>query len=467
MVGVWDIASGEMTAVLRGHARKVVAVAYSPNGLHIVSGSDDMTVRIWLAPSKALYTTLEGHTDRISSVAFSPDSSTIASASHDGSVRLWAVQGYCIAYWQQHRALLHGIMCIRFSPDGRYLLLGSRDHNVRILDRKTGAIVEDHKRTDDYVHSLAYCPDGSKFVTGSYGHRLQRWDSRGCFVDLELTGHTAPVTSVSYSSDGKFIVSGSLDHTTRIWDSSTGDSVSVLKTGPVTSCAFSPNGLSLAIGLYDGTMRYVPDIRTITAIPAGDIDLDLSLQNTVAALPRPISFPPTSPITSASGLGALIPQAVNRADLKDTIRTSLRPASNLSTPSGKRSTSFPCRILLSSGTLFHSLERAFTTPHGLPTVGVEPASAKECIADRPPGDMYHITDWDFIDAASTGTARSRRTSRSSSSSNTLIESSTCDTAGLREDKEPPKAGRRTCFSLVGAESVDDESHGCRITCGWW
>ena len=37
----------QVLMVLEGHTRKVVAVAISPDGAKIVSGSDDKTVRVW------------------------------------------------------------------------------------------------------------------------------------------------------------------------------------------------------------------------------------------------------------------------------------------------------------------------------------------------------------------------------------------------------------------------------------
>ncbi|OCH84586.1 hypothetical protein OBBRIDRAFT_390616 [Obba rivulosa] len=76
-----------MTAVLRGHERGVVSVAYSLNGLHVASGSDDGTVRLWLVPMKAPSATLRGHAGGLSSVAFSLDSSIAAGAPHNGCVR--------------------------------------------------------------------------------------------------------------------------------------------------------------------------------------------------------------------------------------------------------------------------------------------------------------------------------------------------------------------------------------------
>ena len=45
MCRVWDMQSGECKNTLKGHTRKVCSVAVSADGLTIVSGSEDMTVR--------------------------------------------------------------------------------------------------------------------------------------------------------------------------------------------------------------------------------------------------------------------------------------------------------------------------------------------------------------------------------------------------------------------------------------
>ena len=83
-----------LLCTLRGHSHDVSAVAYSPDGTKIVSGSGDKTVRVWDAVTGTLINTLQGHSEYVSAVAYSPDGTKIVSGSWDKTVRVWdAVTG--------------------------------------------------------------------------------------------------------------------------------------------------------------------------------------------------------------------------------------------------------------------------------------------------------------------------------------------------------------------------------------
>src|SRR5437588_2103133 len=77
--------------VQTGHSNDVRAVAFSPDGKTLASGSFDMTIKLWDVTSGTQLRTLTGHSGTVDSVAFSPDGKTLASGSNDNTIKLWDV----------------------------------------------------------------------------------------------------------------------------------------------------------------------------------------------------------------------------------------------------------------------------------------------------------------------------------------------------------------------------------------
>jgi len=72
-----------------GHTDNVNAVAFSPDGTRIASGSNDDDVRVWDATDGGNEYVYTGHTDGVRAVAFSPDGTRIASGSNDDETHVF------------------------------------------------------------------------------------------------------------------------------------------------------------------------------------------------------------------------------------------------------------------------------------------------------------------------------------------------------------------------------------------
>ena len=74
---------------LAGHTGAVWAVAFSPDGRLLATGSPDKTARLWDPATGERLRTLLRRTPASLGVAFSPDGRLLATASNDKTARLW------------------------------------------------------------------------------------------------------------------------------------------------------------------------------------------------------------------------------------------------------------------------------------------------------------------------------------------------------------------------------------------
>jgi len=177
MPGCLQVACLERT--LAGHAQRVAALAFSPEGRTLATGSTDRTLRTWDVATGAMQRTLEGHAGSVLAVAFSPDGALLASGSEDATIRLWRTADGSLRRTLTGPAF--GVTGLAFSKDGRSLLASSSDHTVRVWDVESGS---ERLRLDAHVApvtALALSPDGSAFA------------SAGSFLDGGGGGHDRDV----------------------------------------------------------------------------------------------------------------------------------------------------------------------------------------------------------------------------------------------------------------------------------
>jgi WD40 repeat protein len=251
-VCVWNLDSSKPSATLKGHTYAVWGVAVTPDGKQAISGSWDRTLRVWdLATGKSVATL--GDASLVLDVAVTPDGKRAISAAADGDLRIWDLAtGRSIATFKTHKLPVYGVAV---TGDGR-VISASSDHTLLVLDLANGKPVSTLSGHTAAVRSVAVTPDGKHAVSASSDKTLRVWDLATWQSTVTLEGHTRAVYDVALTADGTVAVSASLDGTLRIWDLVACKSVATLEghTGGVLAVAMTAGG-RLVSASEDMTLR--------------------------------------------------------------------------------------------------------------------------------------------------------------------------------------------------------------------
>ena len=146
------------------HPGSVYAVAFSRDGLRLVTSAQDGAARIWDTASGRDILTLRGHVDMVSAVTFNLDGSRVATTSWDGTARIWdAFTGQQLLELRGHT---NGVTSIAFSVDGSRIATVSRDGTAKLWDSATGNELLTFAGDGAELNDLSFSPDGKLLATG-------------------------------------------------------------------------------------------------------------------------------------------------------------------------------------------------------------------------------------------------------------------------------------------------------------
>ncbi len=163
-----------------------------------------------------------GHSASVKAVAISPDGKILATGSRDKSVKLWDQQsGLEIRSIVGHTHTINGIA---FSPNGLYIATSSADGTACVWEVLTGKEIFTSPKNSKYITDVAFNPDGKSFVYGGYpdsasvyaipsGKLLKR-------IEVNADQGSGYGVSLKYSTDGKWLAIGEDNKTAKVFRTS-------------------------------------------------------------------------------------------------------------------------------------------------------------------------------------------------------------------------------------------------------
>jgi len=260
-----------------------------PDNKTLVSGCKDGTVGVW--DTSATHPRRGSITwpDRISNWRFAPDSRSVVTLDRQGQVTRWSGVDF---HEKEPLLEITNYSGSLFSPDGRFLAVGSADGNISVWDVSRRVLRREFRVGEGSVTPLNFLARGNRLVCWTIAdnrfsewdleatREIQSWPAPAYFSDSfglspdeqlgigignsgQVQGRNLPGQSttnvpldvlegltVAFSADGKRLAVASALGFARVWDTATWREEATLAgfLNGVGSVAFSPDGQRLATG---------------------------------------------------------------------------------------------------------------------------------------------------------------------------------------------------------------------------
>ncbi len=222
-IHVINLETRQEERLLQYHKSGIFNLGYAATSGLIFSLSGDGELGIMDVEHFELNRVLSLGGGKLRDFSMNREESIIALGSGDGRVRIFMLPEWKeIASWQAHQVGF-STNAVCFSPDGRWLLTGSRDAYLNVYDVMDGFKLLHQIPAHNYaIYTISYSPDGKVFATASRDKTIKIWDAETFEVIQRIDkdrsqGHVNSVNKLIWHPGNGQLISASDDRSVMVW----------------------------------------------------------------------------------------------------------------------------------------------------------------------------------------------------------------------------------------------------------
>ncbi|KAK9170825.1 G-protein beta WD-40 repeat [Cryptosporidium meleagridis] len=242
-----------------------------PGGYYTISGTKQGSIQLHdISNCKLIQSLDNSHENAIQSLALCPDNTSFVSVAQDKSLNVYNFgleedsngdEGQVTIQLSKTLPLSEEGLAIKFSPNGKYLIVSLLDNTVLVLyadTLKQFLVLYGHSLP---VACLDVSHDNTIVATGSADKTIKIWGLDFGNIQRSFHAHNECVTQVCFIRDTHYLVSTARDGSLKLWDTDKGELITILHQKstygqvPILCLGLTFDGDRIICGFLDRTIR--------------------------------------------------------------------------------------------------------------------------------------------------------------------------------------------------------------------
>lgn len=218
LVVKWDLTRPDWGEVVAQVPASIYALAYDTEKGHLWVGQNYEGIQVIDPQNKQVISSAQLTSAALFDIQFFENQAFVALS--DGVVLV--MERHEFAVRKHLKASSQSARCVAVNAQTREVAVGYSDNTIRIFGIDDLDLRHTLVSHENSVFTVQYSPDGKYLLSGSRDAHLKVWDAtKDYHLEKDIVAHLFAINHIVYSSDSLLFASCSMDKSIKIWEAAT------------------------------------------------------------------------------------------------------------------------------------------------------------------------------------------------------------------------------------------------------